>query len=76
MGLIRLIILALLVYLVWRLIKTVTARGGKSVPQNTERMLRCAHCGVYVPEHLALPHKDHHFCSPEHRQAWLEQQGD
>ncbi|MBA3979689.1 MAG: hypothetical protein C0462_03720 [Alcanivorax sp.] len=76
MGLIRVLVLALLIYVVWRLIKSVTSRQRSATPPDTQRMLRCAHCGVHVPEHLALPHKDVHFCSSAHREAWLEQHGD
>ena len=67
MGLIRVLVLALLIYVVWRLIKSVTSRQRSATPPDTQRMLRCAHCGVHVPEHLALPHKDVHFCSSAHR---------
>ncbi|MCU0804026.1 MAG: hypothetical protein MUF79_02915 [Burkholderiales bacterium] len=32
-----------------------------------QRMVQCAHCGVYVPESSALAAAGLHFCSDEHR---------
>lgn len=34
-----------------------------------ETMLRCAHCGVYLPESEALTRAGRSFCSAEHRDA-------
>ena len=32
-----------------------------------QRMVQCAHCGVYVPESGAVAAAGLHFCSDEHR---------
>lgn len=34
-----------------------------------ERMVRCAHCGVYLPESEALREDDAYFCSRRHLEA-------
>ena len=34
----------------------------------SESMLRCAHCGVHVPQRLALSAGAHHYCSQAHLQ--------
>jgi uncharacterized protein len=33
-----------------------------------ESMRRCAHCGVYVPQRLALNAGTHYYCSQAHLQ--------
>ncbi|MCK0538490.1 PP0621 family protein [Alcanivorax quisquiliarum] len=77
MGLIRLLLLALLLYLIWRLIRGIfSPRQPASPPPAAERMLRCTHCGVNVPERECLHRAGHTFCSPEHHRAWLEQRRD
>ena len=36
-------------------------------PRGPERMVRCAACGVHLPESDALQAGDRHFCSAAHR---------
>jgi uncharacterized protein len=36
--------------------------------RETERMLRCAHCGIFVPGSAALHIQGRHYCSQEHAQ--------
>jgi uncharacterized protein len=33
----------------------------------TGRMVQCAHCGIFVPEHEALVRDGRFYCSREHR---------
>lgn len=77
MGLVRLLLLALLVYVIWRLIRHSFA-GRRPTPagDQAERMLRCAQCGLNVPERESLQREGRSFCSPEHHRAWLERQRD
>jgi len=35
----------------------------------TDRMVQCAHCGIFVPEHEAIRHAGRWFCTAEHRDA-------
>ena len=37
--------------------------------QINTRMVKCAHCGVYVPEDTAVKLPDKIYCSEEHRDA-------
>lgn len=77
MGLIRLIIIALLIWLVWRLISSTLQTLKPRPPAKNDqapKMVRCLHCGVHVPEHDARWDQDRSFCSEEHRHAWLEHQ--
>ncbi len=34
---------------------------------HTEEMVRCSHCGVFLPRSAAYPRDGAYFCSPEHR---------
>ena len=77
MGIIRLIILLLLAYLIWRLIR-VTREALRPRQQTAvdrvARMVKCRQCGTHVPEQEAIQDGDRSFCSDAHRHAWLERQ--
>lgn len=80
MGLIRLLILAALVYLVWRFAKRLLAatnggddqRPARSAEPRGEIMIRCQQCGLHVPEREAFKHRGLGFCSQEHQRQYLE----
>lgn len=36
--------------------------------QNTEDIVQCAFCGVYIPQKNSVSHKKHIYCSIEHSQ--------
>ncbi|MEZ5542464.1 MAG: PP0621 family protein [Pseudomonadota bacterium] len=38
-------------------------------PAKTGQMVRCAHCGMYVPQHEACMQDGVSYCSAEHRTA-------
>lgn len=73
MGLVRLVVIALLIWLGIRLVRWAIAyyqrlperRASPAVP----RMLPCAHCGVHVPEHEAVVREGAVYCSEEHYRA-------
>ncbi|WP_295514162.1 PP0621 family protein [uncultured Pseudomonas sp.] len=79
MGLLRLLLwLVLLGALFWMVRRWWR---GKTQPQATKArplppnpMVRCAHCGVHVPQERALPDGDHQrwYCSAEHRRLQHE----
>ncbi|HHU94317.1 MAG TPA: hypothetical protein GXX62_04460 [Alcaligenaceae bacterium] len=50
--------------------QAASARRPKSpkapAPQGAEKMVRCAHCGIYLPRSEALMSNDHTWCSLEH----------
>lgn len=65
-----LLLLALGALLWWHWRK---ARDGAVPPSETprpvERMVRCAHCGVHLPESDALADGARHYCNAAHRDA-------
>ncbi|BAP13339.1 MAG: hypothetical protein AOY29_05390 [Alcanivorax borkumensis] len=77
MGLIRLIIIAALIYLAWRVMKQLLAQARPTAPDNStsnpQIMVKCAQCGVHVPAPDAFSHGGLHFCSQEHQRQYLEQ---
>lgn len=83
MGLIRLLIVAALIWLVWRVLRQTLLGPARQNPppadgQNptSQKMVRCDWCQVHTPESQALRLEQHHFCSEEHRQRWLEKHHD
>ncbi|MCG8392408.1 MAG: hypothetical protein MI745_04935 [Pseudomonadales bacterium] len=79
MGLIRLLIIAALLYLAWRVGKRLleqARQGRNSAQDNSSRgpqaMLKCAQCGVHVPSPEAFSHNGLHFCCQEHQRRYLE----
>ncbi|HFD33088.1 MAG TPA: hypothetical protein ENJ28_10350 [Gammaproteobacteria bacterium] len=68
MNLIRLIVIALIVYLVARIIKGWAANKSSktgTVTQET-KMVRCEVCQLHIPEGEALQKNGHFYCSQEH----------
>lgn len=71
MGLIRLAIFALVIWLVWRLFqirKERSAAGKDKKAISGGKMVRCAHCGTHLPQQNALPLDELWFCCREHRE--------
>lgn len=73
MNLIRLIIIGLIIWLVYRMIYRVLNKPAKQEQvrhqEPSRNMVKCAHCGIHIPEGEALERDGHHYCSPEHRDA-------
>ncbi len=69
--LIRLILLAVIVWIIYRLIKGYTKSlaktQSKSPGQISEDMVRCAQCGVHIPKSEGLFAEGKVFCSEAHR---------
>lgn len=77
MGLIRLLIIAALVYLVWRVVKSLLGerrRRDSVAGQSTlsQKMVKCQQCGVHVPANEAFQHNNMAFCSQDHQRQYLE----
>ena len=75
MNIIRLLTIAIIVYLVIRLYKQWSAN--KKICNSTkkgqeENMVRCEVCQLHISEKEALKHKDKYYCSQQH----LDQQSD
>jgi uncharacterized protein len=69
----RLIFFALLAALAWIwFFKRPRPKGPErpaAAPQQVERVVKCGHCGLRIPEGEALSSGDEHYCSAEHRDA-------
>ena len=65
----RAFILGLLLWLVWRWVIRPRRRrpvAGKP-PPSVENIVRCARCGLHVPEQEALQHAGRYYCSAQHK---------
>lgn len=71
MTLIRILIIALLVWLVLRMIKKqldlYKARKASENPEQIGTMVRCQHCGLHIPKQEAIESANLYYCSQEHR---------
>ncbi|MCX7892383.1 MAG: PP0621 family protein [Burkholderiales bacterium] len=68
----RLVLIVLIVLAVIFLVRGFGRRrgggaGAAQTPARGERMVQCAHCGVFVPEAGAVESGGRHYCSDEHR---------
>lgn len=73
MRLIQLLAIAIVIWLLYRMLrlslekKRHTDASHSASPDKVEHMVRCAKCGLHIPEHEALHRDDRFYCSPEHR---------
>ena len=68
MGLIRLILLGLVIFFAYQLFKRwLNPPRPRQTAAKQDRMLRCEHCGLYVPEPEAVREGSHSYCSEAHR---------
>lgn len=67
MNLIRLIVIALIIYLLLRIVKNWKAnkKSTTSTPDET-KMVRCKLCQLHIPENEALQKAGEYYCSQEH----------
>jgi uncharacterized protein len=65
-----LIALALVVWWGWKKRRTAADAAAAPPPaRSPEAMVRCAHCGVYLPASDAVADGERHYCNPAHRDA-------
>lgn len=75
--LIRLILLAVLAWLGFRLVRQFmthglpSAQSGPASSAEPERMQRCAHCNTHLPASESTQSRGHYFCSEAHRDAYF-----
>jgi uncharacterized protein len=71
MNLARLIIVAavvwLAIYALRRILHYLTLPKKTPAPGAAKNMVRCAHCGLHLPESEAISDGRQYFCSQEHR---------
>jgi len=74
MGLIRLLVFAAIIYFIYRLVKNAIH---KPVPTTSSpiAMVKCQQCKVLFPQQEAITKNQLHFCSAEHLNQWLENNG-
>ena len=69
MGLIRFIILAIVIWIIYMMVKRLIA-GNPDTEQTEakplEDMQQCKYCGVHVPQTEALENDGNFFCSAHH----------
>lgn len=70
--LIKLLLLAVGVWLVYSILKNYTRSEGRDerdAPANAvhENMVRCAQCGVHLPKSESILSRGEFYCSDEHR---------
>ncbi|MDT8399563.1 MAG: PP0621 family protein [Pseudomonadales bacterium] len=77
MGLIRLLTFALVIWLLWGMVKNYQARKKATHQHNKatagkEKMVKCQQCSVHLPKTQAQRFQDNWFCSEQHKQRFLE----
>lgn len=65
------IIIALFAYWIIKARKPTNTKI-ESLQDASEDMVRCAHCGVHLPESESIANEDDFFCSNEHLHKHLE----
>lgn len=72
MNLIRIIAIALVIWLIYRALRTraekIEQRKQNARPR-VANVVKCEVCGLHVPEAEAVKSRGHFFCSPRHRDA-------
>jgi len=74
MGLIRLLIAILIIWLLYFLIKNwLQRRNAQNKVTKSAAMAQCELCSTYLPKDKAIQHHDLWFCSQEHKTAYLKE---
>lgn len=69
MTLIRILLIALVIWLLLRMLKNWANKKNLSrntPPEELETMVRCQHCGLHVPKNEAMESDNKYYCSQEH----------
>ncbi len=77
MGLIRFLFFLLILYVLWFMAKNYLRKQERRERERANktqvaRIVRCKHCEVHLPEPDALRDGEDWFCTPAHKQAWLD----
>ena len=72
MNLIRLIAIAVIFWLLYRLILTLLSKAKRPTtqqeqPSSDDTMVRCEQCGLHIPEREAIMKDGKTYCCEEHR---------
>jgi uncharacterized protein len=60
-------ILIAIAILAFRRLMRVSSRPQARKKTTTGRMVQCATCGLYLPEHEAISYQGKYYCSQSHR---------
>ncbi|ADJ29213.1 PP0621 family protein [Nitrosococcus watsonii] len=74
----RLLLFGLIALLTYFLLKKLLKNyqfSRKNQVIDSKRMVRCAHCGIFLPEDEALTESNHNFCCREHRELAKSDKG-
>ena len=64
---IRFIILALVIWLIWFFVKQKLQRGVKKQQTKVvKNMVSCSNCGLHLPQNEAIFYQGKYFCSKKH----------
>ncbi|MDX1250883.1 MAG: hypothetical protein IDH49_01245 [Gammaproteobacteria bacterium] len=70
MNLLRFILLVVVVWLVFRLVKRFLNRPSKDSSRISSKqpgdMVRCEQCGLHIPKIEAMRDGEHYYCSRQH----------
>ena len=75
----RLLLLLVIFIAIYLLLKYYRKRvrkddaPGASASGQAQDMVRCAHCGVHLPQHESILAGDQRYCSEAHRRAHADQ---
>lgn len=71
MPLVRILLFALLIWILYRLVKRIIGppKGERSKQVEYEDMVRCAWCGTHFPRSNALTRSGKDYCCEQHAQA-------
>lgn len=68
MSFLRLLLLAFIIWLLYRLVRKLTVKGdsGGRKSLETTPMVRCTYCDVYTIKQNAYFRENNYYCSPGH----------
>ena len=68
MTLIRILLIALVVWLLLRMLKNWANQqvAPKKAKPQIETVVRCQHCGLHIPKQEAIQSDNKYYCSQEH----------
>lgn len=71
MGIFRLLTILLIAWLCYalykRYIKNKSSKRPMKKGKNPEKVVKCEHCAMHIPEHEAILDKGRYYCSEEHK---------
>ena len=77
MALLRILLIALVAWLVIRMIRNWMDRKAVKPASKSGQIgtvVRCAHCGLHIPQQEAVHSGDRYYCSVEHSKAQRQEQ--